>query len=102
MNTVEFNAIIKGNDVAVIKLGADWCGPCKTMEPIIDDIAEQLKDKAAVVSIDVDESPEITQEYRIRNIPTILYFKNGELKDKSVGAMVESELLDRINKLILE
>ena len=99
MTKTEFNAIINGNDVAVIKFGAEWCNPCKAMEPILDEAAEQLKNKAAIVSIDVEESPELATEYRVRNVPTILYFKNGEVIDKSVGSINLDSLMERINKL---
>lgn len=99
MTKNEFNEIIASNNVVVTKFGAEWCGPCKTMEPIIEEVAEQLKDKAAVISIDVEESPELATEYRVRNVPTILYFKNGEVIDKSVGSINLDSLMERINKL---
>lgn len=100
MNTKELKEILKSNPLTVIKLGAEWCSPCKTMEPIIESVAKIMEGKAKVIDIDVEESPDIATEYRVRNIPTILYFKDGELKDKSVGAMSEDELINRINNLM--
>lgn len=97
---MDFNKILEENNVVVAKFSAEWCMPCKTMEPIVDSVANQLADKAKVMSIDVEEEPDLATKYKIRNIPTILYFKNGELKDKSVGAITESELINRINNLI--
>ena len=100
MELQEFNQILNDNPLTMIKLGAEWCSPCKTMEPIIESVAEQFKDKVHVETIDVDDSPDISTQYKVRSIPTMLFFKNGELKDKSVGAMSESELINRINNLI--
>lgn len=97
---MDFNKILEENNFVVVKFGATWCSPCKTMEPIIESIASQLENKVKVMSIDVEDEPDLATKYKIRNVPTILYFKNGELKDKSVGAMVETDLINRINNLI--
>ena len=97
---MDFNKILEENSIVVTKFGATWCGPCKTMEPIIESVANQLGNKVKVMSIDVEDEPDLATKYKIRNVPTILYFKNGELKDKSVGAMAESDLINRINNLI--
>lgn len=97
---MDFNKILEENNFVVVKFGAEWCNPCKVMEPIIESVANQLEDKAKVMSIDVEDEPDLATKYKIRNVPTILYFKNGELKDKSVGAMSESDLINRINNLI--
>lgn len=100
MTTKEFNGILSNNDTVVVKFGAQWCSPCKTMEPIIESVAKKFEGKVTVIDIDVDDSPEVTTQYKIKNIPTILYFKNNELKNKTVGAMAETELTKNINKLI--
>lgn len=97
---MDFNKILEENNFVVAKFGAEWCGPCKTMEPIIESVTNQLENKVKVMSIDVEDEPDLATKYKIRNVPTILYFKNGELKDKSVGAMVETDLINRINNLI--
>lgn len=97
---MDFNKILEENNVVVAKFEADWCMPCKAMKPIIESVTNQFDGKAKVLSIDVEEEPDLATKYKIRNIPTILYFKNGELKDKSVGAMSESDLINRINNLI--
>lgn len=100
MTTKEFNDILSQNSVVICKLGAEWCGPCRAMEPIIENVSEKMQGKAKVMDIDVEESPDISTAYRVRNIPTILYFKDGELKDKSVGSISEDDLINRINNLI--
>ena len=100
MELQEFNQILSDNPLTIIKLGAEWCSPCRTMEPIIESVAEQFKDTVRFETIDVDESPDISTQYKVRSIPTMLFFKNSELKDKSVGAMSEEELIKRVNNLI--
>lgn len=97
---MDFNKILENNNVVIVKFSATWCGPCRTMEPIVESVASQLENKAKVMSIDVEEEPDLATKYKIRNVPTILYFKNEELKDKSVGAMTESDFINRINNLI--
>lgn len=102
MTKDEIQEKINTNNVVVLKCGASWCSPCKTMEPIIESVAQRFEGKAVVISVDVDEEPDIATQYRVRNIPTILYFKGGELTAKSVGAMSENELVGKINKLLGE
>jgi len=97
---MDFNKILNENNVVVVKFGATWCTPCRVMEPTIENAAKQFEGKAKIMSIDVEEEPDLATKYKIRNVPTILYFKNGEIKDKSVGAMNESDLINRINNLI--
>jgi thioredoxin 1 len=97
---MDFNKILNENNVVVVKFGATWCTPCRVMEPTIENAAKQFEGKAKIMSIDVEEEPDLATKYKIRNVPTILYFKNGEIKDKSVGAMNESDLFNRINNLI--
>ena len=74
---MDFNKILEENNFVVVKFSAEWCNPCKVMEPIIESVANQLEDKAKVMSIDVEEEPDLATKYKIRNVPTILYFKNG-------------------------
>jgi thioredoxin 1 len=99
---MDFNEILENNNVVVAKFGAEWCTPCKFIDPIIERVGKQFEDKAKVISIDVEDEPDLATKYKIRNIPTILYFKNGEIKDKSVGSITESDFVDRINNLIEE
>ncbi|MDR0829172.1 MAG: thiol reductase thioredoxin [Prevotellaceae bacterium] len=78
-----YRDILKENAVCVFDFGAAWCGPCKKLSPIMDELAENYSGKAFIGKIDVDENPEMTEEFGIRNVPTVLFFKNGELlKDK--------------------
>ena len=100
MNVKDFNEILENNNLVIVEFSATWCMPCKAMKPIIESVTNQFDGKAKVLSIDVEEEPDLATKYKIRNIPTILYFKGGELKDKSVGAINETELINRINNLI--
>ena len=99
MNLKEFNEILKNSNLVIVEFFATWCGPCKAMAPVLVEAGENLGDKARILDIDVEESPELATEYRIRNVPTILYFKGGELKDKSVGTINLENLMDKINNL---
>lgn len=100
METKEFKQFLSDNDVVVAKFGAEWCGPCKAMAPVLVEAGEKLGDKARILDIDVEESPDLATEYRIRNVPTILYFKGGELKDKSVGSINLDSLMEKINNIL--
>lgn len=100
MEIKEFNDILSNNSAVVAKFGAQWCSPCKTMEPILESVAEKLEGKVKVVDIDVDDSPELSTQYRVKNIPTIIYFKDGNAQDKTIGAMSESSLEEHINNIL--
>jgi len=100
MNLEEFKKVLEENENVVIKFSAEWCGPCKALKPILDDLSTQYCDKVKFVEIDVENSDELTSEYKVRNVPTILYIKNGEVKDKSVGTVNKQVLTDKITNLI--
>lgn len=100
MNLEEFKKVLEENENVVIKFSAEWCGPCKALKPVLDDLSTQYSDKVKFVEIDVENSDELTSEYKVRNVPTILYIKNGEVKDKSVGTVNKQVLTDKITNLI--
>ena len=95
-----FDEILKNNPVVMVDFGATWCGPCKQLAPVVDEIAKEYEGRVAVGKADVEECPDITARFRIRNVPTVLFFKNGELKDKSVGAVPKNSLTDKLNALL--
>ncbi|MBR1889379.1 MAG: thioredoxin [Alloprevotella sp.] len=84
----------------IIDFSATWCGPCRMMAPIISELSDIYAEKIIVGKVDVDENPDICAKYGIRNIPTILFFKNGEVVDKVVGAQPKSELEKRAENLL--
>lgn len=95
-----FDQILNEGKVFMVDFGATWCGPCKALGPIVDEVAAEYEGKAVVGKADVEECPDIAARYRIRNVPTILFFKGGELKDKAVGLIQKSTLTDKLDKLV--
>jgi len=94
------NEVLQTDKLVVIDFWAEWCGPCKMVGPIIDQISEEYKDKVVVGKLDVDNNDETTSKYGIRNIPTILFIKNGEVVDKIVGAGAKNLFTEKIDKLL--
>lgn len=82
--------------LAVIDFWAEWCGPCRIVAPIIEELASEYEGKALIGKVDVDSNPEISMKYGVRSIPTILFLKDGEIVDKQVGATSKSVLTGKI------
>ena len=84
----------------LVDFWAEWCGPCKQIGPILEEISNEYNDKITIGKLDVDENPETPGKYQIRGIPTMLLFKNGELIDTKVGMSSKNDLTDWIDKNI--
>ncbi len=82
--------------LTVIDFWAEWCGPCRMISPIVEELSKEYSDKVLVGKVDVDNNPEISMKYGIRSIPTILFLKNGEVVHKHVGATSKKVLADKI------
>lgn len=103
MNRDEFiKQELKDNEYVVVKFGAEWCGPCKQISPVLDELADTYQDRLKYIPIDVEESYEIATEYKVRNVPTILFLKQGEVMDKVVGSTSRATLVEKIETLISE
>ena len=92
--------VLKSDKAVVVDFWAEWCGPCKALTPILEEISTEVESKAKVVKVNVDEAGELAQQYGIRGIPTLIFFKGGEVKSTLVGNQPKSEILKNINDLV--
>ena len=88
--------VLQNDKVTLIDLWAEWCGPCRMMTPVVEELAKEYKDRVVVGKLNVDDNPDVPMQYNVRGIPTFLLFKNGELKEKIVGAQSKKFLQDKI------
>ena len=92
--------VLNSDKPALVDFWAVWCGPCRMVGPVVEEIANDYEGKAIVGKVDVDNNPEIAQKYGIRNIPTILFIKNGEIVDKQVGAVQKATLAEKLDAIL--
>jgi thioredoxin 1 len=96
-----FQEAIKGTDkLVLVDFWAEWCGPCKSLAPALEEASSDLEEKIAVYKIDIDANPVVPQKYGVRAVPTIVFFRNGEEVDRQVGMLPKSKLYEKIEKVI--
>ena len=89
--------VLKGGGIRVVDCWAPWCGPCHSMAPALEAFAEANAERVKVFKLDVDDNPKTAEKYEVRSIPTILFFKDGELKETHVGAMSQASLQEKLD-----
>lgn len=94
-----FNELLQGAKPIVVDFNATWCGPCRMVAPIFDELDKEYAGRAQFVSVDVDECEELAMKYMVRNIPTILFIKNGEVVSKQVGAAAKPVFVEKVEAL---
>lgn len=94
------NEVLKSKDAVLVDFFASWCGPCRMMSPIIDELSKEYNGKVRIGKLNVDEQRNTAAKYGVMSIPTMLIFKNGEVVDKIVGALPKQELQNHLNKWI--
>ena len=95
-----FAGIVASGEPVLVDFWASWCGPCRMISPYIDEIAEAYDGKATVVKCNVDDCEDIAVEFGIRNIPTILFFKGGQVVDRLVGAVPKKQMTDKLDAIL--
>ena len=92
--------VLQPKELVVVDFWAVWCGPCRMVSPIVDELAKEYEGRAKVVKLNTDENPEISSRYHIMGIPTLMFFKDGKGVDKLVGALSKSQYKDKIEAIL--
>ena len=101
INESNFGELVLKSDVpAMVDFWAEWCGPCRVIAPYVEQMAAEYEGKAFVGKVNIEQSPAIADKYGIRNIPTLLFFKGGELIDKQVGATSKAVMMNKLDSLL--
>lgn len=100
INNNNIKEVLASSKVVLIDFWATWCGPCRMLSPTVDDIAAQYEGRIEVAKCNVDDAEDVAAAYGIRSIPTLIFFKDGEVADRTVGVVSKSDIENRINNLL--
>jgi len=100
LSDAEFDSAVKSSGPILVDFWAEWCGPCKQLSPILDEVAKEFSDKVTIAKVNIDDNPESPQKYGVRGIPTLILFKDGKPVATKVGSMPKSQLVDWLNSVI--
>jgi len=100
LSDAEFDSAVKSSGPILVDFWAEWCGPCKQLSPILDEVAKEFSDKVTIAKVNIDDNPESPQKYGVRGIPTLILFKDGKTVATKVGSMPKSQLVDWLNSVI--
>lgn len=100
MTNENFSDIISGGKPVLVDFWATWCGPCRALSPVVEEIASEYEGRAVVVKCNVDDADEVSAQCGIRNIPTLLFYKDGQLVDRLVGAVPKAEITAKLDSLL--
>lgn len=89
--------VLNKENVVLVDFFATWCGPCKMLSPVIDELAEEAEDGLDIYKVDIDESRDLAMEYGVRSVPTMIIFKNGEIKDTMIGALPKENIKENLD-----
>jgi thioredoxin 1 len=101
LNDANFDAAIASDKPVLVDFWAEWCGPCKMIGPVVEELAGDYEGKAIIAKLNVDENPSVTARFGIRSIPTLLVFKGGQIVDKQVGAVPKSVLAQKLEAQVV-
>lgn len=100
INTENFENDVKKNDkIVLVDFYATWCGPCKMLAPVLEQVADEVKEKAVIGKLDIDESLDIAKEFNVMSVPTMILFKDGKEVDRIVGLRQKAQILEAINNI---
>ena len=95
-SNTNFEELLQSSKLVIVDFWATWCGPCRMLSPVLDQVEAEMASEIEVVKVNVDDADEVAAQYRIMSIPTLLFFKNGQIVDKTVGAMPKPALVEKI------